>query len=217
MSSAYYRTLKTKSSAKIISLENFCKNYKSTSIISYARASRYYTDWRRYLGQQHDTIENAMSKHKRSVHRKYDDVSPGYNIERRQLQKAVELSRKTKYPIVVQDIDRLLRHKNFHPINSPYLKPTKKQKKRFLSHYHDVTFVVIDRTEDIKKNKTVRGQKFKKNKGGGDHVSGYRKRRKAQCMPKAVEMRAKGYSYRRISKRLGIAISTLHMWCTDSE
>ncbi len=212
MSYIHYRTSKTKSSAKITSLENFCKNYKGKVIISYARVSRYYKDWRRYLSQQHDTVEKEMSCYGVEIYKKFNDVSPGYHIERRQLQKVVTLSRKTKYPVIVQDIDRLLRHKDFHAVKNPTAKPTKKQMERFLSYYHDVTFVIMDTTEAIKKNKTMRGQSYKKNKGGRPKS---RKQRKRELQSIAIQMREEKHSLRKIAGELNVSAQTIWNWCNE--
>ncbi len=201
---AGYYNEKRNASGKIIFFEDYLQKYKNTPVIAYVRISSKYAKHTRkkfYLQQITELRQSNLKIHKTvyAIEKRWEFKN------RKGLKKAISLSQKTKYPILVMDITRLIGYKNKHKI------PYQKRIQKFLKYFSDVLFIIKNTNEEIKSKRTKRGQI--QNKGGGDKNPGYKKRRKERLQKHVQELRTIGKSYRQISQELNIPKITVWRWC----
>ncbi len=182
----------------------------NSSVIPYLRVSGYYKNWRRLVKEQMQGIKEGVKGRKILKHE--HDIQPGQKIKRKGLEKAYNRAKENNAIIVAIDLDRFLRHSKFHRVRNPNVKPSVQKFIEFLKNYPNVIFAVVIPVEKIKEERTKRGQKTTGNKGGGDKMRGYKKRRRENKLNSVLKLHQKGHSYQDIAIITKIPKATVGRW-----
>jgi DNA invertase Pin-like site-specific DNA recombinase len=149
----------------------------------------------------------------RTVQKVFSYVTNGADLD--DLSEALRYCRRHGIRVLVAEgLSRFLRNPDWHPKKRPHLKPTLDQLFELDHLARGVSLVTVldpDSSEE-RSFQTVRGQTQKGRHGGGDMMPGRMKRRRNKLLPKAVELRERGLSYRKIAGVLGADFRTVYDW-----
>jgi hypothetical protein len=129
------------------------------------------------------------------------------------------LERKAKtgktVPILAYSADRFLRNA-LYKNTTPELLPTRWEYRQVQRLTHGVPLLTwLDPDTPPEKARGLQsklGQQTKGNKGGGDKMPRWTKRRRMKLQPKARRLHRQGLSYREIAKRLQVSLMTAWKW-----
>ena len=200
---------KPKSKSILVHFKDLAQQTPGVPVILIARVS---SPEQRRKGNIEDQLSRMRKKVKRrgsKVIKEYCEVAQGKNVRRATVRRAIRKARRTGAAIVFETMDRMLRHIKFNPKTNPNARVSDKKIERFLNIHRCVTFALLDNPKSslkkIKRLRAKRGQRAKGNHGGGDNKPGKMVRRREKLLPRAIKLRKKGWSFRRIGERLGIA------------
>ncbi len=134
-----------------------------------------------------------------------------------------EIAKEHGYSLLAESTDRFIRSGDYHPHNNPHARPSKSDFIRLRRATLGVALVTLIHPDaafrEVRRHQTRRGQ-IAKGKTGGRPVrelAGYKKQRREELLPEALELKAQGTSIKKISKELGVAYMTACDWLKEEK
>jgi DNA invertase Pin-like site-specific DNA recombinase len=132
---------------------------------------------------------------------------------------AVQYARKHGAKLVAESTDRFIRHPRYHSVCRPDAQARDVELDDLASWTQGVELVTFLNPEtspsEVRSYQSKRGQAEKQHRGGRPKMKhpGYKRRRRAEQLAEALQLRDQGNSIREIASQIGVPKSTIGYWC----
>jgi len=213
----YPSTVPGQASKYIRHLDELIKEQANLKVVLFIRVSTRGQSDKGNLKDQLASLRKILKKHGISIVGVIRDLGSGWRNDKDGLQYACEKAIELGAVVLAESTDRLLRSVYYHSVDDPYAKPSTEEYEDMLKVTNGATLVtVVHPDADLNETRsyhTKRGQQEKGRKGGRPKSkAGYKKQERKEKLPKVLELREKGRSYREIEKRTGVKYSTAYTW-----